>query len=708
MAGATVSSEEYHALSAKFQDLNKKHQEALQRVRYVERKNVAVMQKNKEMKESVVAWQRYHDRHLAKQQKSKAQTTEPIGTTADKGATKEHIRPTMPSSLRPPSVASPPRKPTSNATSLASRALLTHLQEAMFDGASGNSLSRGEEMGDLRIEVEDDELPVYPDAASTGHEGRGERRITNEQEVSHDLIVDEQENHRISSSQTTEDEPTPTATRTMQPPPQPESDDRPEIVSERSLKRKRGPAAVRVYRDELRSDGTPSKPFRIKEEPNSSPPAQSTPYTLQRKETYDLDELGPNAITTPTWRRLRNYSRNISTLRHQRSTSVPLAEEHSYMERLHNSDDHGLTLKDSTIADLRALSEPMSQNLPHSSPLQPISPNIVSGPSSIETPNKRCEPDTPLSTKHRLLAESGEEPPPMDNAKGRLTPQAARARFNNRKSKHTLTPSFNPTKKQTPITAPPKLESTAPTSPSPAHTTTTTPSQFAPVFRLDKATHTGPNKPTIKTPSTTSKPPPNIRIGLPNPKPNTHAPKPALRTLPIPSLKLSDFLPNPLYNANQPHLFHEPLRTRDQRACAPGCVRPTCCGPHFRTLASALPPLSPTSVTRLLETHLGDAFTEVSISQLPAPELEELVLQARTKEMADRHGKHRQRYERPRSPPGFWRNQFPSTQEEEDDRRVAVLREREVVAERRAEAMRRGGRWVFRDEVGGKGVMGRE
>lgn len=50
------------------------------------------------------------------------------------------------------------------------------------------------------------------------------------------------------------------------------------------------------------------------------------------------------------------------------------------------------------------------------------------------------------------------------------------------------------------------------------------------------------------------------------------------------------------------------------------------------------------------------------------------------------------------SPPGFWRTDFPSTQEDEADRTAGRRMEAEMIQERYREAMRPGGRWRFRDE----------
>ena len=60
--------------------------------------------------------------------------------------------------------------------------------------------------------------------------------------------------------------------------------------------------------------------------------------------------------------------------------------------------------------------------------------------------------------------------------------------------------------------------------------------------------------------------------------------------------------------------------------------------------------------------------------------------------------KHRQAFERRSTPPGFWRTDMPTTQEEEDDRAKAREMVKAKVEERWREAMREGGRWLFKDE----------
>jgi hypothetical protein len=88
----------------------------------------------------------------------------------------------------------------------------------------------------------------------------------------------------------------------------------------------------------------------------------------------------------------------------------------------------------------------------------------------------------------------------------------------------------------------------------------------------------------------------------------------------------------------------------------------------------------------------------MQLTQMSSEERQELVLQARTKKMAKETGKHREAYERRTTPPGFWRVDFPTTQEQQEDRQRVTEQEKAIVQERWLDAHRRGGRWIFRDE----------
>jgi hypothetical protein len=176
-----------------------------------------------------------------------------------------------------------------------------------------------------------------------------------------------------------------------------------------------------------------------------------------------------------------------------------------------------------------------------------------------------------------------------------------------------------------------------------------------------------------------------------------------LRARPVSRLNLSDFKVNPNYNQGYNYAFHEVVRGRDARQCLQGCTKPECCGRKFRTLAEmdretrGPPSMSQDEADeKLLEEYLGD--NAYKIRNMSKAEKEELIIQAKTRDMANKFGRHRHAYERRTSPPGFWRADFPTTQEEREDREKAREIARSHVEERYKEAMRPNGRFIFRDE----------
>ncbi|KJZ76847.1 hypothetical protein HIM_03724 [Hirsutella minnesotensis 3608] len=175
-----------------------------------------------------------------------------------------------------------------------------------------------------------------------------------------------------------------------------------------------------------------------------------------------------------------------------------------------------------------------------------------------------------------------------------------------------------------------------------------------------------------------------------------------LRGKPLSELRLEDFKVNPLANDGERFAYSEVVRDRDERACLPGCTDMHCCGKQFRALALSQrpdPPLTPgqqIEEQKLLEGYLGDfAYKLASMSK---QEKAELWVEAKTQELANKYGRHRQRFSRMQSPPGFWNADFPDTQELQKERIEAEKRERQGVAERYREATRPNGRWLFRDE----------
>ncbi len=181
-----------------------------------------------------------------------------------------------------------------------------------------------------------------------------------------------------------------------------------------------------------------------------------------------------------------------------------------------------------------------------------------------------------------------------------------------------------------------------------------------------------------------------------------------LRARPVSRLNLNDFKVNPNYNQGYDYAFQETVRGRDARQkCLRGCTKPECCGRKFRVLAEmdreARGPLTLSQKESqkeadelLLEEYLGD--NAYKIQNMSTAQKEEMILQARTRELANKLGRHRHVYERRTTPPGFWRSDFPTTQEEREDREKANEIARSHVEERYKEAMRPNGRFLFRDE----------
>ncbi|KAG6176069.1 hypothetical protein E4U27_005540 [Claviceps purpurea] len=167
-------------------------------------------------------------------------------------------------------------------------------------------------------------------------------------------------------------------------------------------------------------------------------------------------------------------------------------------------------------------------------------------------------------------------------------------------------------------------------------------------------------------------------------------------------LHLSDFKVNPSANEGHDFAFSEVVRDRANRACLPGCVDMHCCGSMFRAMAIAQRPNSPLTSAqeeeeqKLLEDYLGASSHRLTV--MDREQRMELWIKAKTQELANKFGKHKHRFPRMQSPPGFWNADFPNTQQLKADREEALKRTEHAIAERYREALRPGGRWRFMDE----------
>ncbi|KAI1778024.1 SAE2-domain-containing protein [Hypoxylon cercidicola] len=170
-----------------------------------------------------------------------------------------------------------------------------------------------------------------------------------------------------------------------------------------------------------------------------------------------------------------------------------------------------------------------------------------------------------------------------------------------------------------------------------------------------------------------------------------------LRQRPKSELCITDFKINPAANEGYNYAFTDVVRNKDERNTLAGCIREDCCGPTFRLQARAMRgQTGPSDFHELLEKYLGDEAWK--LSSMSKPEKEDLWVDAKMRELSNKHSRHRDRYHRAASPAGYWRIDFPNTQEELQDKEETARRLRLMVDERYREAMRPGGRWLFRDE----------
>ncbi|KAL3478012.1 DNA repair protein endonuclease SAE2/CtIP C-terminus-domain-containing protein [Aspergillus californicus] len=172
------------------------------------------------------------------------------------------------------------------------------------------------------------------------------------------------------------------------------------------------------------------------------------------------------------------------------------------------------------------------------------------------------------------------------------------------------------------------------------------------------------------------------------------------RARPLGRLDLEHFRINPEFNQGLDYAYNEVVRRKDERKCASGCTRPSCCGGKFLAMARFGMPAEAygksISDQQILEGYVGDDIQ--LIEGLTPRQHQELLVEAKAKFFSDQFGKHRYQHHRAPSPPGFWRTDMPGTQDLEDDREEAQELGRNKVKERYREAMRPGGQWKFADE----------
>ncbi|KAL2036662.1 hypothetical protein N7G274_010612 [Stereocaulon virgatum] len=173
-----------------------------------------------------------------------------------------------------------------------------------------------------------------------------------------------------------------------------------------------------------------------------------------------------------------------------------------------------------------------------------------------------------------------------------------------------------------------------------------------------------------------------------------------LRARPMHRLRLEDFKLNPAHSG---YAYHESVRKHDEKKTISGCTDKNC--PRCKEIRKFVENSGYANLAgqnredidqRLMEDFVGGDRRR--LSRMSAEEEKEILTKAQMQQFADQFGKHKQRFDRAQSPVGFWDVEFPSTQEDEQNRKAVEIRKREKVKERYWEAVREGGRYVFADE----------
>lgn len=527
--------------------------------------------------------------------------------------------------------------------------------------------------------------------------------------------------NRITSSQTTQGD-----ILSSEPHIREDDDELPVVVSTRNLKRKRfSPGKGRNPHQ-----GTPAQPLSIKEESRSSPLlAQISRAHLLRTETSDLDVLQTDA-TAP-----KQKSRKLSdgklhlyqqTGRWARSTSRQLLDPDA-MDTTNENDAPQIDpmaenerlgvitpqrrFRDAAVDDtFQIKAEPgvhdndqtpraqfdhsqgrISQRQT-SGPLQPLSTNTPTLPrtSPYESKTTKSKKRNQGAGAVHLLTEDGESVV--------------------RTAKETRASRTESERKPAMIH---RLDDLLEHGTSPGLKPAVTPrSTAAARRRIDPHATPSVEQPATSrrrnAPQNSQSPRKSLALDDDDPDPVLPEHEP-LRSRPLQRLSLDDFKINPAFNDYRGYAYNETVRKKAERHCLPGCTR-ECCADIRRFAEAGLLPSVPRKRGLFdssqddidddeltLQGYLGFGYKRMT-KGATAEQKKKMLVDARAKAFADQHGKHRQVYERRNTPPGFWRTDMPTTQEDEEDKAEALKQERQKVEERWREAMRGGSRYVFRDE----------
>lgn len=436
------------------------------------------------------------------------------------------------------------------------------------------------------------------------------------------------------------------------------SSDTPVVVSERQVRK-------RKHADDGVGIAVPPRRVKSEQSTSSDPVMMSEVPTFRPQESIDLDE---EDYRMPTPRKQRPFQH-----RHARSGEVAalMQDEPPIEPRLAAA----LSAKEQLNTPSRGLNA-----RPDHSAVSSLSPHKLS-----KTRRDRTSPVKAGWTKHSGISDvaeestesfyspvaqqSGKEPAHQTPAQGRLSTLL------NYGSPNTTTGRLSPFRFGRDNPYPPNKEN----------------KENMPQYKETKQYDDDPAK---AAPATPLRKPAQDRGNLQGAR--------RLRDRPLADLRPEDFKVNPKSNNGYRHAFDEVVRNKAERSELAGCTDPSCCGKKFRVMAeselSAGGPglLSRAADTKMMESYLGDEAYR--LFDMTREERQETWLKAKIQDLADRYGRHRHRFARRPTPPGYWNPDFPSTQEIEKSKEEAEKMERGLVEERWREAMRAGGRWLFRDE----------
>ncbi|KAF9634001.1 DNA repair protein Sae2/CtIP [Lasiodiplodia theobromae] len=741
-SSATVATQEATVPFHEYKELERMYKVILRENDGLRLNSEMMAKQNASMKSRVKEWNTWASKEREKRRKSRRDST--AGKSA-KDSLVDMDRPPSPASIASPSLkAQHTPGPCLDAENM--RQKITE-QAVQFLETDVNPLKAVSAAADLPEIISSDipeELPQITDVSATLPHSKDEEGLSEQQKCQSDQRNQadaSSPSHRgslgLTSSQTTQD--VDDRNENMQVAEKPanqhhSSDDEPIVVSERSLKRKH-PSHVPVYQDPRGRRSEPPPP--VKAEPaDTQVTAPPVPALLNRVSTLDLDDMGIR-IQTPRKRRrmqdairksqLQNdvWTKSRPALLRERSSSLPL----DFSRGTGLTEEPKLEAQDENVvfevpdSDPSPADEEQDDLRESAKAILTRSPNNPRKARVLRSRDVNIQPQPQLGTLPALRPRRGGDegrgakavPLLSEDGEGTEIRELSPAKME--ESRRRFAELYdNPPPERKPLRSPRTPATNRAARSAPRSTVTKSRDATTPKSRksIPAKKSLASQLLTPQTGSRTSNNSSSLRQ-----RNRLQAPSAPLRTKSFSDLNLSDFKINPNANAGLEFAFTEVVRNRDARRCLPGCTKSDCCGRDFRAMIEAglNPPLphsfwddsqsqqEPPFKTeqeandhRYLRWFMGNGYSRDRVDAMPVVQREDLVVQAKIKLLANQAGRHRHAHQRARTPPGFWRADFPGTQEIEKDREEARKREREVVEERWREAMTEGGRWIFRDE----------